>query len=214
MNILVVGCGRVGCSLVLLLEKLGHAVSVVDELSQNIDKLHEMTDDHIGGMTVIGVPIDIDVLRSAGIESCDAIAAVTPDDNINIMVGQVAETIFHVPRIITRVTDPSRKEVFSQRFGMRAICSTNLTVHAMLAGLLSDDAPDNHSITIGSSSANFLSFPIPKAYVGRMLSTLKAPQENLYLYGILRANNTMELAGKEDLMIRSDDAVIYSELAD
>ncbi|MEG0178073.1 MAG: TrkA family potassium uptake protein [Oscillospiraceae bacterium] len=214
MNILVVGCGRVGCRLVQILEELGHAVSVIDEQAQNIEKLNEMSNLHIGGMTVIGVPIDVDVLRSAGIEGCDAVAAVTPDDNINIMVGQVAENIFHVPRIITRVTDPSRKEVFSQRFGMRAICSTNLTVYAMLAGLLSDDAPASHTITIGSSTANFMTFPIDKSYVGRTISSLKPPHEGLVLYGILRANNTMELAGTQDLLIRSDDEVIYSEIAD
>ncbi|MEG2659859.1 MAG: TrkA family potassium uptake protein [Oscillospiraceae bacterium] len=213
MNILIVGCGRVGCNLVMLLEQAGHAVSVIDEDARNIEKLNEMADFTLGGMSIIGVPIDVDVLRSAGIESCDAVAAVTPDDNINIMVGQVAENIFHVPRVITRVTDPSRKDVFAQRFGMRTICSTNLTVHSMLCGLLEDESPEGHTVTLGSSTATFFSVPVKETEFNKPISCI-AQREGVLIYGVMRANNTVELATRQDLLLHAGDRIIFSEIAD
>ena len=89
MNILIVGCGRVGRRLVHVLERLGHDVSVLDEDAANLALLNEL-EPPFSGMAVAGVPIDGDVLRSAGIEACDAVAAVTKDDNINLMVAQIA----------------------------------------------------------------------------------------------------------------------------
>ena len=95
MNILIVGCGRVGRRLVHVLERLGHDVSVLDEDAANLALLNEL-EPPFSGMAVAGVPIDGDVLRSAGIEACDAVAAVTKDDNINLMVAQIARELFGV----------------------------------------------------------------------------------------------------------------------
>ena len=118
MNILIVGCGRVGRRLVHVLERLGHDVSVLDEDAANLALLNEL-EPPFSGMAVAGVPIDGDVLRSAGIEACDAVAAVTKDDNINLMVAQIARELFGVKHVIARVAEPSRKEVYTERFGPR-----------------------------------------------------------------------------------------------
>ena len=68
-------------------------MSVVDSDAGSFQKL----DGQFHGYTTVGVPIDDQVLRSAGIESCDALAAVTPDDNTNIMVSQMAQRLYRVP---------------------------------------------------------------------------------------------------------------------
>lgn len=214
MNILIVGCGRVGSNIVRILEELGHEVSVIDEDPQNIERLNEFTGYNFSGMAVIGVPIDIDVLKSAGIENCDAVAAVTPNDNINIMVGQVAEKIFNVTRVITRVTDPARKIVFAERFGMHAICSTNLTVHAMITGLLENDLPEGHTITLGSSTASFITTPVTTAQIGKNLSHISPPREGCMLYGVMRANSTVELAFNLNPVLHSGDSIIFTEISD
>ena len=104
MNILIVGCGRVGRRLVHVLERLGHDVSVLDEDAANLALLNEL-EPPFSGMAVAGVPIDGDVLRSAGIEACDAVAAVTKDDNINLMVAQIARELFGVKHVIARVAE-------------------------------------------------------------------------------------------------------------
>ena len=138
MNILIVGCGRVGRRLVHVLERLGHDVSVLDEDAANLALLNEL-EPPFSGMAVAGVPIDGDVLRSAGIEACDAVAAVTKDDNINLMVAQIARELFGVKHVIARVAEPSRKEVYTERFGLRIVCGTNLTAQGLLAGILQEE---------------------------------------------------------------------------
>ena len=82
MNIIVVGCGRVGSQLASYLDEVGHDVVVVDRDAENFEALSN----RFHGFTVEGVPIDQDVLRRAGIENCDAVAAVSHNDNMNIMV--------------------------------------------------------------------------------------------------------------------------------
>ena len=72
---------------------------------------------------------------------CDAVVAVCPQDNINIMVAQIAERLFQVPRVLARIGDPSRKRMFAERLSMRAVCPTNLTAEALLHGLL--EGPDH-----------------------------------------------------------------------
>ena len=131
MNILIVGCGRVGRRLVHVLERLGHDVSVLDEDAANLALLNEL-ESPFSGMAVAGVPIDGDVLRSAGIEACDAVAAVTKDDNINLMVAQIARELFGVKHVIARVAEPSRKEVYTERFGLRIVCGKGTYVRVLL----------------------------------------------------------------------------------
>ena len=96
MNILVVGCGKVGSNLAGILSNQGHDVSVVDRNEEDFDLLPKDFD----GFTTIGFPVDLDVLKKAGIESCDAVCAVTPNDNINIMTCEVAKEIFKVQKFL------------------------------------------------------------------------------------------------------------------
>lgn len=76
-------------------------------------------------MTIVGQGIDDDVLRKAGIESADVFAAVTNDDNTNIMASQIAKVIHDVPRVITRIYDPSREETYNT-LGLETVCPTEL----------------------------------------------------------------------------------------
>ena len=132
MNILVVGCGRVGANLVRQLDDAGHDVAVLDDEVDSLKRLSEFDDYNFTGVAVIGVPIDVDVLRQAGIETCDAVAAVTDSDNINIMVAEIARDIFHVDRVVCRIADPTRNKTFSRQFALDTVCPTDLTVQATL----------------------------------------------------------------------------------
>lgn len=73
-------------------------------------------------------------MKQAGIESCDAVAAVSQDDNLNIMCSQLAREIFKVPSVLARIYDPAREDVFSH-FGLHTVCPTNLTVSAVKSAL-------------------------------------------------------------------------------
>ncbi len=157
MNILIVGCGKVGSRLASVLSKEGHDVSVVDKDERSFSQL----DDDFSGITVTGIPIDQDVLRSAGIENCDALAAMTPDDNVNIMVSQVGKEIFGVTKVVTRIYDPAREDVFSH-FGLSTICPTNMTVDTVRNYLLEDG--NARTIHIGFHTFGFFDYPLPSEY--------------------------------------------------
>lgn len=211
MNILIVGCGRVGRHLVHILEELGHDVSVLAQTQEELELLSSDGNYSFNGVCQVGVAIDIDVLRQAGAENCDAVAAVCAEDNINIMVAEIAGELFHVPRVLARIADPIRKEVFSQRFGMRSVCPTNLTVEALLHGLLEER--QSLRLTIGSTTAAFLLVEPQHRQIGRPLSEVTAPEGQL-LFGILRANNTVELNIGQSPVLRSGDQIIFSCVAD
>lgn len=211
MNILIVGCGRVGSHLVRTLEDLGHDVSVLEGDEKNVDRLLSMENHEFGGMVQIGSPIDEDMLRQAGIENCDAVAAVCPEDNINLMVCQIASEIFHVPRVLARVADPVRKKIFAERFGMHIICSTNLTVEAILRGVLTGS--EGRHLSMGSSSIDFTATEPAPALLGQPLSQVEIPTGQGIL-GILRANGSVELNTVPSPLIHAGDRIIYSSMAD
>ena len=112
MNLLVAGCGMVGAKLALRMCRMGHDVSVVDREEESFEKLGAA----FTGLTFVGNIIDLDVLRRAGIEGCDAVAAVTNSDNVNVMISQIARDIFSIPRVLTRVYDPDRERIFTFPF--------------------------------------------------------------------------------------------------
>ena len=119
MRIVIVGCGRVGSLLAKRLATEGHAVSVIDEKPSAFERLG----DDFDGEMVVGNGLEGATLRRAGIEKADCFAAVMPGDNRNLMAAQLARDIFKVPRVITRIYDPIRAEVFRE-MGLETICST------------------------------------------------------------------------------------------
>lgn len=211
MNILVVGCGRVGASIVRILEQLGHEVSVLDPNPDELQRLESVDGYHFSGVAAIGIPIDIDALRQAGIETCDAVAIVTSDDSVNIMVAQIAKNLFHIPRVIARITDPTLKDLFTKEFGLRAICTTNLTVESMLLGLLDDQ--ESRTVTIGSTTTAFVTVPVSMRDVGHRLNRISVPDGEL-LYGVLKTNGMVELAIQPMPILEEGDQIIYSRIAD
>lgn len=89
MYIIIAGCRKVGSNLAIVLSQANHDVVVIDSDPENFDLLGT----GFNGLTITGMPIDEDVLRSAGIEKADALAAVSNDDNMNVMIARYAELI-------------------------------------------------------------------------------------------------------------------------
>ncbi len=130
MYIIIAGCSKVGTELVTMLSEKGHNVVVIDQDQDNLSQLGSGSN----CMAVSGMPIDEDVLKEAGIEKADALAAVTTDDNMNIMVSQIARQLYHVPLVITQTSDPEKQQVFTS-MGLKTICPTTLTVEAFFSAL-------------------------------------------------------------------------------
>jgi len=121
MHILILGCGRVGATLALMLEADGHSVAIVDRDREAFRRLGR----NFKGETVLGIGIDEDVLRKAGIERAGAFAATTNGDNSNIMSAQIAKVKFKVPRVVARIYDPLRAEAYKE-LGIDTISPTLL----------------------------------------------------------------------------------------
>lgn len=126
MNVVIMGCGRVGARVATLLDEDGHNVTMIDRMSTSFERLPRK----FSGNTVIGTGIDEDVLKIAGIEKADAFVATTNADNRNIMGAQVARTIFNVPHVIVRIYDPVRADAYRE-MGLITVCPTT-TISAVI----------------------------------------------------------------------------------
>lgn len=121
MNVIIIGCGRVGAQLASLLDSDGHKVTVLDINEYSFRRLPST----FGGIPLIGDGTDEESLKKANITEADAFIAVTEGDNRNIMAAQIAKHIFNVPRVICRIYDPLRKEVY-ETIGLEAISPTSI----------------------------------------------------------------------------------------
>ncbi|HEY6487161.1 MAG TPA: NAD-binding protein [Candidatus Cybelea sp.] len=121
MRYLIVGCGRVGSSLAKLLESDGHEVIVVDENAAAFKRLGPNFKGHV----VVGTGIDYDVLKRAGGATADGVIAVTNGDNRNIMAALIAQRMFKIQRIVARIYDPPRGQMYRQ-LGVQTVCPTTV----------------------------------------------------------------------------------------
>jgi trk system potassium uptake protein TrkA len=121
MKVVIMGCGRVGARLASLLEQDGHTVTIIDNDSYSFRRLAP----DFKGAALIGNAIDEDVLRSAGIEEADAFIALTQGDNRNVMASQIAKHIFNVPRVVCRIYDPLRRDMYEE-LGVETISPTTI----------------------------------------------------------------------------------------
>ncbi|MCE1255071.1 MAG: TrkA family potassium uptake protein, partial [Anaerolineae bacterium] len=119
MKIIVMGCGKVGEQLCRMLDKSGHQVTVIDSDASNLNRLSA----NFSGVRVQGVGFDKDILLQAGIEQAEAFAATSPVDNANIIAARIAQNIYHVPRVVARLYDPRRAEIY-RRLGLVTISMT------------------------------------------------------------------------------------------
>lgn len=127
----IVGAGRVGARLARALETAGHSVAVVDRDARAAETLAP----GFGGELVAGIGFDRDVLRRAGIERAQGLAAVTTDDSTNIIAARVARETFHVEHVVARIYDAERARVY-QRLGVPTVASVQWTADQVLHRLL------------------------------------------------------------------------------
>jgi trk system potassium uptake protein len=121
MKILIMGCGRVGARLASLLDEDGHQVTILDNDTYSFRRLPPS----FSGTALFGNGIDEEALKKAGIEEADIFVAVTQGDNRNVMACQVARNIFKVPRVVCRIYDPLREEMYSA-LGLETISPTKI----------------------------------------------------------------------------------------
>ena len=123
LYIIVIGCGRVGSRLANRLSREGSSVVVIDV---NPDSFNSLSSD-FSGFRLEGDATQVSVLKEAKLGSADVLIAATDDDNINLMVAQIAKKVFGVHKVLARVFDPRRGSVYAQ-LGIETVCPTSLAV--------------------------------------------------------------------------------------
>lgn len=148
MKVVIMGCGRVGAELATTLDREGQQVSIMDI---NAHQFTRFLPDTFSGRKITGNGIDQDALRRAGIEEADAFVAVTPGDNRNVMACQIAKHIFGVERVVCRIYDPIREEMY-HNLGLRTISPTRVGARLIKEALEAEETgtvagPENAQAT-------------------------------------------------------------------
>ena len=206
MNILIIGCSREGASLASIMCERGHDVSVLDSRRDSF----ELLDDGFTGLTFKGVPIDNDDLQSAGIESCDVVCAVTDNDNVNIMVAQIAKEVYKVSTVLTKILDPEKEDAF-QVTGLNSVCPTNLTLDAFISAL--DGYQEEQQLGFGGHTVKFYPIPIPREFIGMKAIDIQFEKDEV-LYAIIREGGEFILVSNYNISLKEGDTLIFSRLVD
>jgi trk system potassium uptake protein TrkA len=135
VHIVIMGCGRVGSTIAHILEDQGHSVAIIDRDPEAFRKLRS----GFKGSRITGIGFDRETLAEAGIERADAFAAVSSGDNSNVIAARVARESFGVERVVARIYDPRRADVY-QRLGIPTVATVRWTADQMLRRLLPEGA--------------------------------------------------------------------------
>lgn len=134
MKVVIMGCGRVGSELATQLDEDGHQVTVLDV---NPDSFRRLPAGY-RGQRQIGNGIDQDVLARIGVGDADAFVAVTQGDNRNVMAAQIARHIFGVKKVVCRIYDPIREEIY-HGLGLETISPTKVGARLLKEALERSD---------------------------------------------------------------------------
>jgi trk system potassium uptake protein TrkA len=170
MKIIIMGCGRLGEQLSRLLVENGHAVSVIDYDPKALARLGSETK----VKKVEGVGFDREVLIEAGIREADGFVATSASDNVNIIAARIARNIFYVPKVIARLYDPRRAEIY-RRLGLITLSSTSWAAER-IRELLTHAELDS-VMAFGKGEVAVINIEAPPLVVGRTVKHLSMPGE-------------------------------------
>jgi trk system potassium uptake protein TrkA len=168
VHFVIMGCGRTGSTLAQLVEDRGHTVAVVD---QNPDAFRRLGGS-FEGRRVVGVGFDRDTQLEAGIQDAYAFAAVSSGDNSNILAARVARETFGVSKVVARIYDPGRAEVY-QRLGIPTVATVRWTADQMARRLLPVDATPE--FRDASGTLVLAEVQVHLGWVGRRMNALEEP---------------------------------------
>ncbi len=203
MHVVIVGCGRVGSTLARELSGQGHTVAIIDRKPEAFSRLGES----FNGTKIVGIGFDRDVLIEAGIEKADALAAVTNGDNSNILVARVAREEFAIERVVARIYDPKRAEIY-ERLGIATVATVKWTSERILRRIL----PDLPAVewTDPSAKVALVERELPKSLVGSKVLDLDS--EHARIVAVRRLGSAM-IPDADTLVQEGDVAYVAATIA-
>ena len=204
MKYVIVGCGRVGSTLAKLLDAEDQEVTVVDENPAAFKRLGT----HFGGRVEVGTGIDYDVLRRAGAQNADGFVAVTDGDNRNVMAALIAQRMFGIRRIVARIYDPPRGQLYRE-LGIETVCPTTVGAKIVRDKLLCMPFESIPSFDFGKLSS--LSVTVTAANAGRKVAEIESDRR--VRIAAIRRGGLVTVAGPDDALAVGDEinAVVSPE---
>jgi trk system potassium uptake protein TrkA len=200
MNIIVVGCGRVGAELAYRLYQYGHLVTVIDEVARAFDNLPP----DFRGRTLEGGVLSQDVLRRAGIAQADGLAAATNSDSTNAVVAHVACAVYHVSNVVVRNYDPRRRPLH-EAFGSQVVSSASWGARRMEELLAETDM--RAVFSAGNGEVEVYEMVVPAGWQGRTLQDL-LPAYDCLVTALTRAGQATLPA--RDACLEAGDLLLVS----
>ena len=196
MRYLIVGCGRVGSTLARLLVAENHDVIVVDENPAAFKRLGA----RFGGGVEVGTGIDYDVLKRAGAERADGFVAVTDGDNRNVMACLIAQRMFRIPKIVARIYDPPRGQIYRD-LGIETFSPTTLGAQIIRDALL--DAPYTSTPAFDFGKLTSLVATVGAAQNGKKVSDVE--QDGKIRIAAIRQLGLVTVAAPNDILHEGDE---------
>jgi trk system potassium uptake protein TrkA len=191
MRVIIMGCGRVGSELSNELVADGHDVTVIDK---NPEAFYRYPPGD-GANTVVGLGFDRDVLEEAGIKEADAFVAVSSGDNSNIVSARVALERFHVPKVVARIYDPRRADIY-ERLNIPTVATTRWGVKQIQLMLLHDRQEIRE--TLGGGDLLRLRMPVADHMIGKPATEFNVPGKTL-IAGVSRGGGGFIPTGENRL---------------
>jgi trk system potassium uptake protein len=164
------GCGRVGAELTVQLSKAGHTVAIVDKRVEAFDRLPPGFE----ARTIVGLGFDRETLEEAGIKEADAFVAVSNGDNSNIVSARIAREHYHVPKVVARIYDPRRAEIY-ERLNIPTIATVRWAARQIQFLLFHGKEELLESLAGGS--VFLLRVEVPQHLIGKPVSSIHVDGE-------------------------------------
>lgn len=172
MKVIIAGCGRVGALLASRFEAEGHEVAVIDKNAAAFKRLPKS----FRGATYRGMVFDKDVLDRAGAARSDAFVAVTSGDNSNVVSATVARDIYRVPKVVARIFDPRRAEIY-RRLGIPTVSSVSWATNEIMSLVMHPSL--SRDVSLGDGEVNLVRIAMAPRLAGRTVADLSVPGEIL-----------------------------------
>ena len=199
MNLIIVGCGRIGSELAQTVMDAGHQVAIIDHAPESFERLGT----NFEGRTICGDVLDKAVLQRAGINEADGLAAVTSNDATNFVAGRIAKEIYQVENVVVRAYDPRRRAAF-ESLGIRAIASSSWGAQRLTQLLtLPEQSP---MMTFGHGEVSLAEIAITEDQNGKKLSDFQGAAQ--YPVAVIRSGEA--LLPNPELKLQVGDLVVVS----
>ncbi len=208
MNVLVVGSGENARHAACELVAQGHQAAVLCDGGESIKKLAAL---NFQGSVTQGRPTDLDSLKAAGIEDCDALVSCTDDDNTNVMVAEMAREFFGIEKIVTGLVDVGRENIY-QHYGLETICSTRLVTDAIVSAL-SPEEQGRQTVQFGTNTLSFELMYVDELMAGRFADEIKLPSDRMAI-GVMNSERRVSLLNGARIRLEQGNYILITRAVD